>query len=389
MGVRYSPVRGVLLRRAQARLEFGEWEKRATELYVNFLDGSLSADIPPIADLNGTALRGLEEVQKLLEQAWADRTKVLRKGKKKPLTSGKKAKRPRPVSLDTQLLEAVLTPHAPDASASESEREKWREILGELLTLCLEGIPGPSERRGGEVDGLPIEFDRWVFERVASFLPLLPADQARALWQPILDLGIPAHNWVEQFYWQWFTGGYQQAPSPEAFTAIWEEMLRYALNHPEWASDGDSYDLSKMVTELLGFHFGIRTVATDTAYTEALGKMTLVFEDVGRKWFGMATVVEGFARFAVAPAGTKLLLPAVRWLSKAPETVKRTKTEPHLDDALINLLREAWERHRLELTQDTQLMDAFQGMLTRLSSQGSHAALALRDHVLGSLSSGG
>jgi nucleoside phosphorylase len=389
LGVRYSPVRGVLLRRAQARLEFGEWEKRATELYVNFLDGSLSADIPPIADLNGTALRGLEEVQKLLEQAWAERTKVLRKGKKKPPTSGKKAKRPRPVSLDTQLLEAVLTPHAPDASASESEREKWRELLGELLTLCLEGIPGPSERRGGEVDGLPIEFDRWVFERVASFLPLLPADQARALWQPILDLGIPAHNWVEQFYWQWFTGGYQQAPSPEAFTAIWEEMLRYALNRPEWASDGDSYDLSKMVTELLGFHFGTRTVATDTAYTEALGKMTLVFEDVGRKWFGMATVVEGFARFAVAPAGTKLLLPAVRWLSKAPETVKRTKTEPHLDDALINLLREAWERHRLELTQDTQLMDAFQGMLTRLSSQGSHAALALRDHVLGSLSSGG
>ena len=122
------------------------------------LDGSLSADIPPVADLNGTALRGFEEVQKLLEQAWAERTKVPRKGKKSPPTNEKKAKRPRPVTLDTRFLEAVLTPLAPVASASGSEGEEWRKLLGELLTLCSGGIPGRSERRGGEVDGLPNEF---------------------------------------------------------------------------------------------------------------------------------------------------------------------------------------------------------------------------------------
>jgi hypothetical protein len=69
--------------------------------------------------------------------------------------------------------------------------------------------------------------------------------------------------------------------------------------------------------------------------------------------------------------------------------VKRTKSEPALDDALIDLLREAWERHRTELAQDTELMGAFQGTLTRLAAAGSHAALALRDRVLGALGGGG
>jgi hypothetical protein len=392
--MRYTALRPVLHRRAQAKMEIESWGKQADDLFISYLNATLTSDLPAIAALNATARAGLEEVQAVLEKAWEERTKALRKGKKEKevaAPSGKKSRRPLTVSLDTQLLEAVLSPLAPDGSTSGTEKTEWLKLVGELLTLCLQGIPAPSSRCGGEVDGLPTEFDRWVFERVASLLPLLPAEDARPLWRPILDLGIPAHNWVEQFYWQWFTDGYSNAPAPEAFTAIWEEMIHYAAKHRKWASDRgtSSYDLAKMVTELLGFHFGTQTVATNTSYAEALAKMTPAFKEVSEKWFGMATVVGGFARFAVTPAATKILLPAIRWVSKASETVKETKSERNLDDALINLLREAWERHRGELAQDKGLMDSFQGLLKRLAARDSHAALALRDRVLGSLSSGG
>jgi hypothetical protein len=100
----------------------------------------------------------------------------------------------------------------------------------------------------------------------------------------------------------------------------------------------------------------------------------------------MARVVGGFARFAVKPAAARLLLPAVLWLSKASEAVTETKTERNLDEALITLLHEAWERHRAELAKDGALRDAFQGLLTRLAARSSHAALALRDRVVKSLS---
>ncbi len=317
------------------------WVKRAEGLYTRFVDGTLPVDIPSLADLSEAAAGGIAEIQKALEQKWKKQAKSRGKGKRAEQvpSPGKRARR-YPVTLDTQLLNAVLTPLAPSSSSAGSEREEWRKLLAQLLTLSIKSIPGPSDLRGDEVDGLPSAFDQWVFERVASLLPLLPADQARSLWEPILNVGIPAHAWVEQFFWHWFTDGYNHVPTPEAFTALWEEMLRHCLQSPNWVSNRNTYDLARMITEILGFHFGIETVAKDTAYTESLGKMTPVFEDVASKWFEMESVADGFARFVVAPAATKLLLPAVRWLGKALEIVKPTKSERRLDGAL--LISSAW-----------------------------------------------
>ena len=101
-----------------------------------------------------------------------------------------------------------------------------------------------------------------------------------------------------------------------------------------------------MVKELLGCSHGMHTVAKDAAYTEVLGRLRPTFEEAGKRWFGMARVVAGFASFAVTPAAARLLLHAVLWLSKASETVPKTKSDLNVDDALITLLHEAWERHR-------------------------------------------
>jgi hypothetical protein len=254
-----------------------------------------------------------------------------------------------------------------------------------MLTLVLGAVPRSAARRQGG-DGFPTDFDGWVFGQITGILPRVSPEHARRLWRPILDLGIPAHDWVERFFWDWFVDGYQQAPTPEAFTAVWEEMIRLAVGHARWSSDHDTYDLAGMVKELLGCSHGMQTVAKDAAYTEALSRLTPAFEEAGKQWFGMARVVAGFARFAVTPAATRLLLPAVRWLSKASESVTATKFERDLDDALITLLHEAWERHRGELAQDRALMDSFQELLTRLAARSTHAALALRDRVVTALS---
>jgi hypothetical protein len=383
LAIRFSTVRAVLRWRGSARLEPGEWGGRAQELYSAFMAGTLSPDFPSLAEESEVASRAIEEVQQEQIRERTRRTKELGVEADTEAQPTRR-RRARPVSLDTRQLVAALTPLAPGATATGREMEFWATLMGEMLTLLLGAVPRKASRRDG--DSLPTDFDGWVFSQITAILPRVSPEDARRLWQPILDLGTPAHHWVERFFWDWFTDGYQQAPTPEAFTAIWEEMIRFAAGHARWSADHDAYDLAGMVKELLGCSHGMQTVAKDAAYTEALGRLTLAFDEARGKWFGMARVVGGFARFAVAPAAAHLLLPAVLWLSKASETVTATKSERDLDDAFIALLHEAWERRRVELAQDRVLMDAFQELLTRLAARSSHAALALRDRVVKALS---
>src|SRR5882724_5408928 len=99
------------------------------------------------------------------------------------------------------------------------------------------------------------------------------AEDPDALWRPILDLGTPAHHWVEHFFWEWFTGGVQGAETPEGFAAPWARMVRYALAHPLWdPTSNRTFDLDDMVFEILGFHFGADSVGGDEKFTAAIGQ---------------------------------------------------------------------------------------------------------------------
>jgi hypothetical protein len=71
-----------------------------------------------------------------------------------------------------------------------------------------------------EIDGLPSDFD-WAFKLAARTIPCLtPAERSVELWQPILDRGAPAHQWVERFFWKWFTDGLAASPSVADFVRI-------------------------------------------------------------------------------------------------------------------------------------------------------------------------
>jgi hypothetical protein len=89
----------------------------------------------------------------------------------------------------------------------------------------------------------------------------------RSLWQPIVDLGSPAHQWVERFFWDWFTDGLRAAPSPEGFVRLWTGMIEYALASPGWdPSVNRSYDLGGIVFQLLGFDSRMNKLGQDPAF---------------------------------------------------------------------------------------------------------------------------
>ena len=129
----------------------------------------------------------------------------------------------------------------------------------------------PQDRRSEqqEIDGLPEDFDGWVFGVVARAIPCLTAaEDPRSLWQPILDLGSPGHHWVERFFWYWFTDGLQGRASPEDFVRLWTGMIEHALTSPAWdPSVNHSYDLAGMVFQLLGFATGMNKLGQNPAFT--------------------------------------------------------------------------------------------------------------------------
>ena len=217
---------------------------------------------------------------------------------------------------------------------------------------------------------------------------MTPTEHPELLWRPIMDLGTPAHHWVEHFFSQWFTDGAQASETSEALTAPWTRMIRHALSHPLWNPATTRHnDLGNMVAELLGFDYGADAIGWNERFTAAIGQNVDTFALAARRWFRLPRVASGFAAFAVRPAAAQLLIPGVPWLSEAVHSFDSSDwTRYDLEANLVEYLRVCWHKEATRISRDPQLRAAFLNLLTRLGAQGGHAATALRDRVLDSIS---
>ncbi len=100
----------------------------------------------------------------------------------------------------------------------------------------------------------------------------------------------------------------------------------------------------------------------------------------------MPKVANGFARFVVRPASAGLLLPGIQWLWSGIQLFDdRDWKERNLEDNLVGVLHEAWERRREEVSNEPSLRQPFLGLLMSLTSRGGHATAALRERVIESI----
>jgi hypothetical protein len=245
-------------------------------------------------------------------------------------------------------------------------------------------IPQVDNPLQQEIEGLTDEFDSWVFGVVARAIPCLTAaEDPRSLWQPILDLGSPAHDWVERFFWEWFTDGLRAAASPEDFVRLWTGMIEHALTSSAWdPGAARSYDLDGMVFQLLGFATQFNKLGQDPAFTPAVSGMEGVFARAALRWFGKPKVVTGFLNFVTEPAAVGLLLPGIRWLAVVVPSFDSYDWRHGLEENLIAFLHVCWEREQEQISSDPALQGAFLSLLHCVVSRGGHAAIALRDRVV-------
>jgi hypothetical protein len=220
---------------------------------------------------------------------------------------------------------------------------------------------------------------------VAGTIPSpFAAEDHRTLWHPILDRGPPAHEWIERFFWEWFTVGVRAAQTPERFTAIRSAMIEHALQNPAWdPATSRSYDLDDAVFWLLGLGTRINKIGERPEFAAAISGMEGLFARVAARWFTKSKLVSGFL-WVMQPAAVGLLVPAIRWLAPVIPTFDSYDWRDGLEGTLISFLWACWERKREQISGDPDLERNFRALLATVVSWGSHAAIALRDHVIGS-----
>lgn len=279
-----------------------------------------------------------------------------------------------------------------DVSQAESAMER-RQLLGhvsellELVLISIETVDEGDEQESGE---LPGEFDGWVFGHVSQAIAQMRDDeQPSSLWEPILSLGSHAREWIQRFFWYWFSEGFQASTDHNRFAKRWSEMLEFALASPLWDSQQNiESELDEAVFELMGYNHGLHSIAAESSFAMFIEGMIPLYEVAAQRWFRMPRVANGFARSLAEPGYDRLLCPGIRWIHRAMTEANDYEFwgEHEIESNLISALHRCWERHSESVCADRDLQSAFLGILMALASRGNHAAMALRERLLDSIS---
>jgi len=339
-----------------------ELDKEANELLRQFVDASLSPNIPQ---------------WKTLDHAFNDNRPSLCE----PST---KKYYPRSPCLDLQLISSAyewIT--GLDKAHDEIERNHWLEFwIQSVETLCW--ILGEGSPEIEEIDGTPYEFDRWLFQKLPSILiSTQSTHEAKSLWHPILKLGVPAHYWIDTFLNDWWVYGFpSDAEKQQYFLSIWKDMWTFTRTSPAWNGTAKrSWDMNKSYCALMGL--GELTLAFDFWNADKSHLVKAMTEEF-RLWceahLSDSTCTQAFIRFLSMPAASSLQSVGIKWLD---HTVTQHgfwhDSYKRIDKQLADLL----DHCQKLIERDVDTRTAFFRLLRILVERQNTQAMVLQERLSG------
>jgi hypothetical protein len=358
---------------------------RKSALLGAFANGSLSPVTAYLRKINAETRAARDAIYEKQFPGSSARTE--RRQKSPGRRQSREVLHPDHLGLDPYAMKSAFAWLDVRVTRTPGERLAWLGLIREILAIVLGAVPVVKAGATQEIDGLPSDFDDWAFKLVARTIPCLaPAERPDEFWRSILDRGAPAHEWVERFFWYWFTDGFAASPSPAEFVRIWRAMITYALEHSAWdPASTISFELDDMVVELLCFDMRWNAIVRTEDTAQVVGTLEDVFERALKRWGGMPKVISGLVVFATQPGAQQLLVPALRWTSAAVKTFDTYDWKYGLEENVIDFLHTCWQREGGRIARDESLRVAFLAVLTILVSRGSHGAIALNSRVVGSI----
>jgi len=277
-----------------------------------------------------------------------------------------------------------------DKAGSDTERKKWLSFWFQALE-CMAGSQRVCDEEGqivldGDIEARDIyRFDRWLADRcVELILEMESAEAPERVWQTIIDLGPPAHRWVETFLSSWVTCGMRSPSSADRFVAEWKRIFDYASESQIWCDRQRAWPNWKdFWLHLLGIdHFLIQLWGDEQA------PIVEQMSDRFAKWIPQHLddrwIARAFLRWLQYSVAKSLRLPAVSWLV----TVARDADEywwdrDELTGLVADIMDKCWRDSRAEILGDSDLLAHFRELVAILVLRQDDLAMDLQDRMSG------
>jgi len=142
-----------------------------------------------------------------------------------------------------------------DRAINSTEKDYWLSFWKQCSQTILWQMDY-GVQKVDEVDGVPYAFDKWLLGKLPHvILSCDSTEEARSLWQPLLELGVSAHLWIDEFLYEWFSALGSEKIESAVFLSHWNEMIQFVLNNKNWQKPGGSKrDLDKIWDSIFGLN---------------------------------------------------------------------------------------------------------------------------------------
>ncbi len=265
-------------------------------------------------------------------------------------------------------------------AVDDRERQNWLAFWTTALSWCVEMIPGEIDE-DDQIEGLPTDWDRWLFDRVSKVILQLNSSAHRdAFWKPVLRLPAAAHYWVEDFLQHWLMAGLGAEPVPPEFRSEWRRMIEFALNAQNWSKDPQARNLRDDRWKVL---MGLEsTLLWAPDHRSLLAGMKDLFEQWAKTHLTDYDAIIAFCRFLENPAAADLVVSGICWLDGAHYRLDRPySVTRHVSDAIASMLAVAWSKNADGIRADAKSISAYKSLLRQLSEIQNPTALELSDRL--------
>jgi hypothetical protein len=255
-------------------------------------------------------------------------------------------------------------------------KPNWLPFWEQLLVDTLARLQPRLKETLVELEGHLREWDSWLFQQIAGWLAELPAAEARRLWEPLMALGLWAHEWVKDFLNEWTQFALGQPDNLEV-QRVWQEMIDYAQDSDAWTMKDNRmayHHRGELWRALLALDYPTRWQAKRAALAESLTPRWAAW---ARAQIGDAGSAAALARFLAQPAASSMVLEGLQWLAR-PATYSQPDATywREVADPLADLLTYVWKLPDNQLRQHVSAFEAFKRLLgvlvTRQHSLGLH-----------------
>ena len=324
----------------------------------NFIDGSLSFDIPPIlhiikeiGEFNPPNNRGGRKWNSL---EFHDRNML---------------------KSSLQWLNSVTS------SLDANEQSIWEKLIKNINSFVIYSIKNKNNSLQGY--HYPDDFDNWYFSVATKFITeTTNIELSNEIWKSYFDLEKSDFAWTKNFLLYWIIQLPACSKNPASFIREWQKMIEYALSSENWKYSTNNYSLEENWCQLLG----IQTISSDK-WNGDLKEIVEYMKPYYEKWaiynLSHFDCLKCFTGFLTMPASENIRLSALKWIEQYGYSVDSPKLwkDNKQNEKLAELLDICWKNDRQCLVAETDTFSTFKQLLKGLTNHQVPLAMELTENI--------